>query len=90
MLPEGPVSNAPFERLRTLVLNASGATWQQVRCCAATVTRAAHRRYASGAFQVCRLQPVLPALVELHMCDCAITRLAGDGVFHRSLWLRRS
>ena len=90
MLPEGPVSGLPFERLRTLVLNASGATWQQVRCCAAPVARSVHRRYASGAFQVCRLQPVLPAIVELHMCDCGIISLAGDGALYRSVWLLRS
>ncbi len=55
-LPSAPAAGAPFARLRTLVLNHTGATWQQV----------------------CRLQPVLPALSELHLCDCGIDALSAD------------
>ena len=92
MLPEGPVSGAHFKRLRTLVLNASGATWQQVRCFAAAAAVNVQRSVFTRAvlFQVCRLQPVLPALVELHMCNCGITSLAGDGALHLSLRVCKS
>ena len=57
VLPAAPATGAPFDRLRTLVLNASGATWEQVG----------------------RLQPVLPALKELHLSDCCIATLEGGG-----------
>jgi len=75
VLPEGPAAGVPFARLRTLVLNASGATWQTVRF-ALTSGMPISRIRAS---QVCRLQPLLPALVELHMCDCGMSSLSADG-----------
>ena len=84
VLPEGPVSGTPFARLRTLVLNASGATWQQVRCFAAAAQCFVFTQPV--LCQVCRLQPVLSALVELHMCDCGITSLSEDGALHRASW----